>query len=459
MKYDIAESTRCREGGEIFMEHNFTEGSIPKKMLRFSIPLVFTNLLQVLFNMADVAVVGRFAGAQALGSVGSTAILVSLFTAFLIGMSGSINVLTALYIGAKNDRELSETIHTGFLISLMEGLVILCLGLAGCRGILMLMNTKPELLPGAVLYMRIYLLGMPALAVYNFGNAVLSADGDTKRPLFYLGFSGIVNIVLNLFFVIVCHLDVAGVALSSIIALYLSAFLVVMALGREKGALKLQRKALAITKDKAYSMLKLGVPAGIQAAIFQFANLFVQAGVNSFDATMVAGNSAATNADGIAYETMASFYTAGATFIGQNYGAGNKKRIWKSYAASIVFSFGIGLLVGFLLELNGERFLSLFTAEADVASAGMKRLKIMGFSYGFSAFMDASIAASRALHKSVIPTAIVILGSCVFRVVWIYTVFAHFQTIPSLYLLYIFSWGITGIAEMIYFMYTYKKIL
>lgn len=435
---------------------DLTTGSIGKKMLFFSLPLMASNLLQVLFNMADIAVVGQFAGSSALGSVGSTTTLVGMFTGALIGMGGGINVLAARYFGARDKKGTEETIHTALLLSVLIGGALLLAGVLFSRPILELLKTKPELLEGAVLYIRIYFIGLPALAVYNFGNAVFSAAGDTKRPLFYLGFAGIVNICLNLFFVVSCGMAEEGVALASVISQYISAVLILAALFRSREDYKLRLGRLRIHKEKARLILQIGVPSAMQNAIFQIANLFIQVGVNSFSATMVAGNSAAANADALIYDVMAAFYMACGSFIGQNYGAGKKKRVMRSYLISLAYSFGIGTAMGFLLVFFGEGFLSLFTSDPAVIDAGMKRLTIMGFSYGISAFMDATIAASRALGKSLIPTVIVILGSCVFRVIWVYTVFAYFRTIPSLYLLYVFSWTITAAAEILYFKKVYR---
>ena len=447
------------------LEQTLTEGSLSKKILIFSIPLMFSNLLQVLFNMADLAVVGNFAGSNSLGSVGSTTILVGLFTGFLIGLGGGINVLVALYIGARNEKEVKETVSTSYLLCIVMGVLLLLIGVLGARGILSLMNTKPELMDGAVLYLRIYFLGLPALAIYNCGNAILSAAGNTKKPLVYLTIAGIVNVVLNLVFVIGFHLDVAGVAIASIISQYISAFLITYSLTHDSqiysvslsDIFSLKRASKIVKKDKLVSLLKLGLPAGFQNVIFMFANLFVQAGVNSFSATMVSGNSAAANADSLVYEVMAAFYVACSSFMGQNLGAKKKERVLKSYFISLTYSFLIGLLLGLLILFMGPAFLSLFTSDADVVDAGMYRLKIMSVSYAISAFMDCTIAASRGLGKTVVPTIIVIIGSCIFRVIWIYTIFAYFKTIPSLYLLYIFSWAITAIAEIIYFHKVYKE--
>ena len=436
---------------------DLTAGSIWGKMLFFSIPLVLTNLLQVLFNMADIAGIGQFAGSLSLGAVGSTTTLVTLFTGILIGMAGGINVLVARYFGARDKRSTVQTIHTALLVSLAAGVIVMAFGLIFSKGVLELLNTKAELLDGAVLYIQIYFLGMPALALYNFGNAVCSALGDTKKPLYYLAFAGVVNVILNLFLVIVCKMDVAGVAIASIISQYISAFLILRALAKMGGDYALRLSELRFDRRMAKYIIQIGLPAGLQNGIFQIANLFIQAGVNSFDATMVAGNSAAANADALLYDTMAAFYTACGSFMGQNYGAGKRDRVRKSYLISLTYSFGIGLIGGICLVIFGKQFLGLFTSEAAVVEAGMKRLTIMGFSYGFSAFMDCTIAGSRALGKSIIPTVIVLMGSCVFRMIWVNTVFAYFRTIPSLYLLYIFSWGITAIVEIIYFIHVYKN--
>lgn len=439
-------------------EMDLCTGSLWKKIFLFSVPLMFTNILQVVFNMSDLAVVGNFVGPIALGAVGSTSILVTLFTGVLIGLAGGINAVTALFIGSGNKTELKQTVHTAALISLAAGVLITVLGIAFSRPVLTLMHTKDELIDDAVLYLRIYLLGMPALGLYNFGNAVLSASGDTKRPLYYLSFAGVLNVLLNLFFVIVCKMGVAGVAIASILSQYLSAMLILRVLFKSSAAFGLRLRELRITPDKAGRILKIGIPSAFQYALFAIANLFVQTGVNSFDHVMVEGNSAAANADPLVYDMMAAFYTACSSFIAQNYGAKKSDRILKSYLICLLYSFVVGLVLGVGLYLLRYPFLSLFTSDTTVVDAGIKRLSIMALSYSVSAFMDCTIAASRGLGKSIVPTIVVIMGSCVFRIVWIYTIFAHFGTIQSLYLLYVFSWMITAIAEIIYFVIVYRKV-
>ena len=437
---------------------DMTRGPLGRQILFFSIPLILSNLLQVLFNMADVAVVGRYAGSMALGSVGSTSILVTLFTGFLIGMSGGVNVLAALHFGARERRALAETVHSAAILCSIVGLIFLIIGGLFARNILELLNTKEELIDGAALYLRVYFLGMPAMAIYNFGNAVFSAVGDSKRPLLYLSIAGALNLMLNLFFVIVCGMDVAGVALASVISQYVSAALILTALFRRGGEdYGLRLRELRLSRSRSKAILSIGLPGGFQNAIFAIANLFIQVGVNSFDAIMVAGNSAATNSDPIVYDVMAAFYTACGSFIGQNYGARQKDRVKKSYFISVAYSFGAGLVLGVGILALGPQFLSLFTTEPVVVEAGMHRLRVMSLSYCVSAFMDCTISASRGLGKTLVPTVMVILGSCVFRIIWVYTVFAYFHTITSLYLLYIFSWSITGVAEVWYFLRIYRR--
>lgn len=437
--------------------HDLTQGPLGRQIMVFSIPLMFSTILQVLFNMADVAVVGRFAGAMQLGSVGSTSILVTLFTGFLIGLGNGVNVLVARAYGARNEEDVHHIVHTSAILSLIVGVIVMAVGLLSSRTLLELLGTKPELIDGAELYLNIYMLGMPALSIFNFGNGVLSAVGDTRRPLYYLLLAGIINVILNLFFVIVCHIDVAGVALASIISQYISGILILVTLFKSREMYGMRVKYLRINASYARSVLALGLPSGLQNSIFAIANLFIQSAVNSFDAIMVAGNSAATNADSLIYGVMAAFYTACSSFMSQNLGAGKKDRVIKSFYWTTAYSFGIGLALGLLLFAFGRPFLALFTTEEAVIEAGMKRLVIMSFSYGVSAFMDNAIAASRGLGKSLMPTIIVILGSCVFRVIWVYTIFAHFKTVPSLYLLYIFSWSITAVAELIYFARCYRR--
>lgn len=442
---------------------DMTEGSLPKNILFFSLPLMLTQMLEVLFNLSDVAIAGKYADYIALGAVGSTTLLVSLFTGILIGVGSGVNVRVAHRLGAqKADGDTSataRTIYTAFAVCGVIGIIVCLVCGIFARPMLEALNTKDELIDGAVLYLHIYSFGMPAMALYNFGNGVLSACGDTKRPLVYLSAAGVLNVLLNLFFVIVCKMAADGVALASVIAQYVSAGLILRRLLTTDDSSRLRISHRLFDKKACKGVLMIGIPTGMQNAIFAVANLFVQTGVNHFDAIMVSGNSAAANADTLIFNVMSAFYTACASFISRNHGAGKNDRIMKTYGISLAYSFAAGAVFGGLLLLFGRQFLSLFTNEPRVVEAGMQRVMIMGWSYCISAFMDCTIAASRGIGRSVVPTVIVIMGSCVFRVIWVYTVFAHFMTIPSLYLLYSFSWAITAAAEIAYFMHSYKKFI
>ena len=438
-------------------EIDMCSGSLAPKILLFAFPLMLSSILQLLFNAADIIVVGKFAGDASLAAVTSTGSLVNLLVNLFMGLSIGANVTVAHAIGHGDGDKTERAVHTAVLISLIGGVILAVVGFFAARPMLELMRSPENVIGLSALYLKIYFLGMPALALYNYGNAVFSAVGDTKRPLLYLSVAGALNVTLNLLFVIVCGMDVAGVALASVISQYVSAALILLALlrrGREDYGLRLRELRLSRSRSKA--ILRIGLPGGLQNAIFAIANIFIQVGVNSFDATMVAGNSAATNQDPIVYDVMAAFYTACGSFIGQNYGARRKERIKKSFLISLAYSFGAGLLLGVGILAVGPWFLALFTKTPAVAAAGMHRLRVMSLSYCVSAFMDCTIAASRGLGKSLVPTVIVILGSCVFRILWVYTVFAHFGTITSLYLLYVFSWAITALAELWYFRRVYK---
>ena len=438
-----------------------TRGSLWKNILLFSLPLMLTQVLEVLFNLSDVAIAGKYAYNTyiALGAVGSTTTLVSLFTGLLIGIGAGVNVSVARWLGIGDDENVERTTHSSLLICLGAGILVCVICLFFAEPMLRLLNTKEEFLPGAVLYLRIYALGLPGMGIYNCGNGILSATGDTKRPLVYLSVAGVLNVILNLVFVIGCRMSAEGVAIASAIAQWVSAGLIFVHLLRRRDACRLELRKLRIHRMAAKRILMIGIPSGMQNAIFAVANLFVQAGLNSFDEITVSGAAAAANADTLIFNMMAAFYTACASFVSRNWGAGRKDRILKSYYISMLYAFLAGAIFGGLMLLLGRQFLYLFASEEAVIDAGMDRLRIMAFSYGFGALMDASIAASRGLGKSIAPTVMVILGSCVFRVIWIYTVFAFFHTVPSLYLLYIFSWVITGIAEFLYFRATYKKCL
>lgn len=436
---------------------DMTSGKLHGKIVRFALPLVATNFLQLFFNMADLAVVGQFAGSNALGAVGSTTTSVWLFTGFLVGVSNGVNVTVARALGAKDSQSVVKSVHTSFLLCLITGLIMLLLGLGFSRPLLQLLNTKPELLHDADLYLKICAAALPALALYNFGNATLSAAGDTKTPLVFLAISGVVNIILNLFFVIVFHMGAAGVALATMISQYLSAILILRVLIRTPGLLNLRMSEMKIDREKANLILGIGIPTGLQSSIYNITNLFLQAGLNTFDAATVAGSTAAGNADNIAHNVMSAFYTACTSFVSQNYGAKQPKRIMRSYLICQAYSFTAGMGIGILLTVFGEFFISIFNGEAAVVVAGMERLRAMAWSFGIAALMDCTTYAVRGLGKSLIPTVTMLTWVGAFRIIWILFIFPQYGTLASLYLLYPVSWGITAVLQAGYFAIIYRK--
>lgn len=331
-----------------------TTGSLWKNILLFSLPLMMTQVLEVLFNLSDVAIAGKFADYIALGAVGSTTLLVSLFTGFLIGMGAGVNVRAAHRLGAGDDEGVRMTVHSSLLVCGIIGVIVCLVCLFLAEPMLTLLRTKSELITEAVTYLRIYSLGMPAMAVYNFGSGILSACGETKRPLIYLSTAGALNVALNLFFVICCGMAASGVAAASVISQYLSAGLIVVHLVRRRDCCALRPSRKYISRKACADVLMLGIPAGIQNAVFAVANLFVQTGVNHFDAVTVSGNSAAANADAIIFNVQAAIHTACASFISRNRGAGNHSRMMKSYAVSLTYSFAAGAILGGLLMLFGR---------------------------------------------------------------------------------------------------------
>ena len=437
---------------------SLTEGPLAKQILLVSLPLVLSNLLQVLFNMSDVAVVGRFAGSTALGSVGSTSIFVTLFTGFLIGLSNGINVLVARFYGARHADDVEKTVHSALLVSLAAGVLLLLIGLLGSPALLHLLNTKEDLYPGAVLYLRVYFLGMPALALYNYGNAIFSAIGETKKPLYYLCIAGALNILLNLFFVIVCHLDVVGVALASAISQCVSAFLVLRALTHVQDCYALDFHKVALDPATTQRILALGLPAGFQNAVFAIANLFIQAGVNSFDSLMVKGNSAAANADNMIYDAMAAFYMACASFMSQNYGAGNLARCRRATWVSMGLNFCASVMMIAVVLIFERSILSLFTHSEAVMEIAITRILLVVLAEPISVVMETVSDAMRGYGYSMPPAMVTLFCICSIRIVWVYTVFAADPTFDTLMIVYPISWAVTT-AALTWLYFRHQKML
>lgn len=434
------------------------KGNLWRSIWIYSVPLMFTNLLQLLFNIADVAIVGKFAGSISLGAVGSTTLLISLTTGWLIGISNGVNAVVAFFAGADERNQEQKAIQTGFLLCLAIGLIIFGAGFLWAEDILELLGTKDEFIWEATRYFRIYMMGSPALAIFNYGNSVLSAEGNTKKPLNYLTISGVVNVVLNLYFVIGLHMTSEGVAYASIIAQYISAALIIRALLITKKNYRIDVRNFSIDHKLSGKILKIGIPAALQYSLFAVANLFVQSAVNSFDYVIVEGNSAAMNFDSIVYEMMAAFYIACTSFVAQNYGANQKERVRKTYFITTVYSFSIAVILGAVIHIFRTSLLYIFTNDAAVVSAGAIRLGILSITYCLSAFMDNATAACRGLGGTLIPTVIVLLGTIAFRIVWIYTVFEYFHTLEVLYLLYGCAFVITAVFQNLYLLKLYRKI-
>ncbi len=441
-------------------EIDMCSGSILKKMLLFAVPLMCSSILQLLFNAADIIVVGQYAGDHSLAAVGSTTSLINLLTNLFLGLSVGSNVLVAHFYGAKQDKDLSETVHTSILLSLLSGVFLAVVGMVGTKQILMWMDTPAEVLPLATVYLRIYFLGMPAMMAYNFGSAILRAIGDTKRPLYYLTLAGVVNVLLNLLFVIRFHMDVAGVATATVISQCLSAVLVLWCLTREEGAIRLNIRRLRIYPEKFIKILQVGIPAGFQGVVFSLSNVVIQASVNSFGATVVAGNSAALNIEGFVYVAMNAFHQAAISFTSQNMGAAKYERINKILITAELCVLVVGTLLGNLVVYFGYPLLSLYTNSAEVAVAGMVRLKIICSVYALCGMMDVMVGSLRGMGYAIMPMIVSLIGACGLRLLWIFTFFRmeQFHTPTSLYLTYPVSWTLTFLVHVICFIVVRKRL-
>lgn len=443
-------------------EIDMTTGPIFSKILLFILPLMASGILQLLFNAADVIVVGKFAGSLALAAVGSNGALINLLVNVFIGISTGANVLVARFYGSHDYDDLSKCVHCAIGLSGVLGIVVGILGSVLSTPMLALMNTAPEVLPLASLYLRIYFLGIPATLVYNFGAAILRAVGDTERPLRFLTFSGIVNVVLNLFLVVALHMDVAGVAIATAVSQYISAFLVIRCLVKSDSFYQLNLKQIRFHRNMVLRILAIGFPAGLQSSIFSLSNVLIQSSINSFGYITMAANSAAANIDGFIYISVNAVHHAGLSFTSQNYGARQYKRMKRLIVMCGAIVFSIGAIMGSAVYLFGPQLLSLYVSKADphleaVIAAGMVRLKIVGLSYCLCGLMDTFTGILRGLGESWTPLIISTLGACVFRIVWIYTIFAMHRSLEVLYLSYPISWAITPIAQIIFIMIVYRR--
>ena len=439
---------------------NLCEGSILKKLLLFALPLIASSMLQLFFNAADVVVVGRFAGKNSLAAVGSNGSIINLLTNAFMGLSVGANVLVARYFAAKKEENLKKTVHTSITISIVCGIVMAIVGIVMAKQLLTWMQSPKEVIGLATLYLRIYFLGMPATMVYNFGAAILRGVGDTKRPLYYLSFAGIVNVVLNLIFVISFNMDVAGVALATIISQYISAALIIKCLLKEESAIRIEKQQLGIDKNILVSILKIGLPAGVQSSLFSFSNVIIQSSINSFGATVVAGNSAASNIEGFVFMAMNAFTQAIVAFVSQNVGAKKYNRINKIVKKTLICVSAVGVVFGNGVYLFGKPLLKLYSGNGDVIDAGIDRLAIICTTYALCGIMDCMVGALRGLGYSVMPMIVSLLGVCAFRMVWILVFFKieQFHMIETVYLAYPISWIFTFVVHVICYLVVRRKI-
>ncbi len=441
---------------------DMVNGHLFKNVIKFSVPLMITTLLQMCFNTADTIVVGRFAGDNALAAVGATGSLCFLMVTMFNGLAMGANVVIAKYFGAKDDEGVSKSVHTSMMLSLISGVILTIIGLIFAKPLLQMMSTPSSIIDLSVLYLRIYFSGAIFFLVYNFGAAVLRSKGDTKRPVYYLSVSGILNIILNLVLVIVFHMGVAGVALATTISNALSSVLVVLTLFRETDATKLHFSKFKLDKAISIDILKIGIPAGIQQAMFALSNLVVQSSINSFDSSViVAGNSAASNIETFVYVGM-TFSSATMTFISQNIGAGNYKAIKKITAITMLLNAGVAFLLGFIVWSFGTPLLGLYTSSADsaqVISVGLVRITWVVFFLWLNAIMDVFIASLRGMGISTTPTITMIICICGLRLLWLFTVFPAHRTIETIYYCFPISWAVSSLVLGVMWWIAYRKFM
>ena len=440
-------------------EIDMTSGPLVGKIIRFAIPLALSGILQLLFNAADIVVVGQFVGPQALAAVGSTSALINLIVNLFIGLSIGVNVLVARYYGAGQQKDLQETVHTAVLVSLACGFILIFVGIGLSRPLLELMGTPADVIDQAVLYMRIYFVGMPVMMLYNFGSAILRAVGDTQRPLYFLFIAGVVNVILNLFFVIVFHMGVEGVAIPTVISQCISSVLVLVCLVRSDTVYRVDLKKLRIYGDKLLQMTKIGIPAGIQSATFSISNVLIQSSINSFGSIAMAGSTAGGNIEGFVWTAMDAFTQSTLSFTGQNFGAKKFHRITKVVWYNLFLVTGVGLVLGIGAYLLGPWLLQVYSTDPEVISYGLERMLLVCTPYAICGIMNVLVGAMRGLGSSLTPMVVSIFGVCVLRVVWIYTVFPLDPSFAMLFLSYPVTWAVTAAIEVVCFFVIRKKAI
>lgn len=434
-------------------------GSLADKILAFALPLIASSLLQLLFNAADVVVVGRYAGKEALAAVGSNTALINLLINLFIGLSVGTNVVVARNLGAGRFDHVRASVHTAITLALVSGIAMMIFGTVMVRQLLIWMSSPTDVIDLATVYLRIYFFGMPANLLYNFGAAILRAQGDTRRPLYFLTFAGVVNVILNLLFVIQFQMSVAGVALATIISQYISAALVTLCLMKEQGPLHLELGQLGLKKNVVRQILQVGLPAGFQGVVFALSNVVIQSSLNSFnDPVLVAGSAAGANIESFVYVIMNSFHQTAITFVGQNYGAAKCDRVDKVALQCVGFALGFGLVAGNLTYFFGAPLASIYApGEPDVVQQALVRMLYICCPYCICGIMDALVGVLRGLGNSVIPMIASIVGACGLRLAWVALVFPYYHTPACLYLSYPVSWAITALFHFLFLMLFVRK--
>ena len=427
---------------------DLTSGPMLKKIILFSLPLAASSILQLLFNAADVVVVGRFAGSTALAAVGSNGALINLLDNLFVGLSLGANVVAARCFGARDEKGVQNTVQTAVTLGLVSGVLLAFVGFFAARGLLELMSCPEDVIGLSALYLKIYFIGMPMTMLYNFSAALLRAVGDTRRPLYCLAVAGVINVVLNLVFVILFQMSVAGVALATIISQTVSALMVTVLLIREEGALHLDLRHLGFHKRALVQILQIGLPAGLQSTVFSLSNVVIQSAINSFGSTVVAGNSAASNLEGFIYTGMNAFAQAAVTFTSQNVGARRYDNLDRVMRNCLLCAVVVGLVLGGGAFLTGESLLHFYSTDETVVAAGLARMKVICTSYFLCGIMDTLASCLRGRGYSVLPMIVSLVGSCLLRLVWIATIFQLFRSTTTLYISYPISWLLTASVHL-----------
>ncbi len=436
------------------------QGPLLPSIISYTVPIILTSVLQLLFNAADLVIVGWFRGSLSVAAVSSTTSLITLITNLFIGLSMGAGVTVAHGLGSQEHQVVHRTVHTALPTALISGVVLTVIGILFSGQFLTWMDTPDNVLPLSKLYMQIYFGGIIFTMVYNYCAAILRAAGDTKSPLIFLSISGVINVILNVIFVTVFDMNVEGVALATVISQGISAILVVITLMRRQDSCKLSLRKMRFYPTQLWKMVRIGLPAGIQGSLFSISNVIVQSSLNSFGDIVMSGNGAAASIEGFIYVTFNSFQQTAINFIGQNMGAGQYKRIKKIYTLCLLSATVITAALGIGAYLSGSVLLSVYIKDsAEAIGYGLIRLSYIALPYFLCALMDVTTGALRGIGASVTPMLICILGVCGIRIVWVYTVFQipAYHTIESLYISYPISWIVTFATQLLSFIYIYKK--